>query len=379
MTPSRIPSRSAEVLLLLIAVGSLATSSAGWSAVASPVAGSGAAGPTAGSVVTATGPVQGSVGDQGPSFADQATVEGFDDVEVVVTVERDRSAQWRVNYRYRLDDDAATDAFDRARRNVSDPPGVFIERMRAAARRSERRTGRDMAIQNGSVTTFTSVPHGRFGVVQYRFTWTGFAATDDERLVAGDVIGGYPLGANESLVLGWEEGFRMADVTPSPNATRESTVRWEGPHEFGVQQPRLVLTRTGNAGLASTLTRPLVLVGIGGALAAIVAVTVALRNGLEVDLPIVRERDESGTGAATAGVGGGDTAPPDELLSDEERVLGLLEDNGGRMKQQDVKESLGWSRTKTSNVVNDLQDAGKVEVYRLGRENTLALPGEMDV
>ncbi|PSP74628.1 hypothetical protein BRC70_02215 [Halobacteriales archaeon QH_6_68_27] len=290
-------------------------------------------------MVTATGPVQGSAGDQGPSFADQATVEGFDDVEVVVTVERDRSAQWRVNYRYRLDDDAATDAFDRARRNVSDPPGVFIERMRAAARRSERRTGRDMAIQNGSVTTFTSVPHGRFGVVQYRFTWTGFAATDDERLVAGDVIGGYPLGANESLVL----------------------------------------TRTGNAGLASTLTRPLVLVGIGGALAAIVAVTVALRNGLEVDLPIVRERDGSGTGAATAVVGGGDTAPPDELLSDEERVLGLLEDNGGRMKQQDVKESLGWSRTKTSNVVNDLQDAGKVEVYRLGRENTLALPGEMDV
>lgn len=66
-------------------------------------------------------------------------------------------------------------------------------------------------------------------------------------------------------------------------------------------------------------------------------------------------------------------------MSDEERVLQLLEKNGGRMKQQELKDELGWSRTKTSNVVNDLEESGKIEMYRLGRENTLALPGEMDI
>jgi hypothetical protein len=360
MNPRRIPWRSARALLLLIAVGGAVTSAvAGNAGTATDVGPPAADGPNA-------------------SFADQATVEGFDDVEVVVSVGADRSAQWRVKYRYRLADGAATAAFEHARRNVSDPPGVFIERMRAAARRSERRTGRAMAIQNGSVATFTSVPHGRFGVVQYRFTWTGFAAADDGRLVAGDVIGGYPLGANESLVFGWDEQFRVAEVTPPPNATRESTVRWEGPHDFGVQQPRLVLARATEGGLSSALTRPLVLAGIVGALA-VVAVAVAFRAGVgRTAAAFVRQRGEPAGGTAATDESEG-AAPPEALLSDEERVLALLEDNGGRMKQQDVKESLGWSRTKTSNVVNDLQDAGKVEVYRLGRENTLALPGEMDV
>jgi uncharacterized membrane protein len=71
--------------------------------------------------------------------------------------------------------------------------------------------------------------------------------------------------------------------------------------------------------------------------------------------------------------------PPEELLSDEERLLQLLEDHGGRMKQQDAVEELEWSETKTSQVVTDLYEAEKIERYRLGRENVLALPGEMDV
>jgi len=57
-------------------------------------------------------------------------------------------------------------------------------------------------------------------------------------------------------------------------------------------------------------------------------------------------------------------------------VLRLLENRGGRTKQQDVVEALGWSETKTSEVVNEMREADAIEVYRLGRENVLALPGE---
>jgi hypothetical protein len=74
-----------------------------------------------------------------------------------------------------------------------------------------------------------------------------------------------------------------------------------------------------------------------------------------------------------------DEGPPAELLSDEERVLQLLEDNGGRMKQQDVVESMDWSETKTSQVVKEMREDDQIEVFRLGRENVLSLPGEMDV
>lgn len=66
---------------------------------------------------------------------------------------------------------------------------------------------------------------------------------------------------------------------------------------------------------------------------------------------------------------------PEELLSNEERVLVLLDERGGRLKQQDVVEALDWSETKTSEVVSDLREADRIEVYRIGRNNVLALPG----
>lgn len=318
---------------------------------------------------------QSPVRDPGPGFSALAPVSGFDDVAVVVRVRGDRSARWRVRYRYRLADGTADRAFERARRNVSDPPGVFVDRMRDAARRTERRTGRAMAVQNGSVGTYVTVPHGRFGVVEYRFTWTGFAARSDGRLVVGDALDGYPVGANESLVFTWEDRFRPVEVSPRPNASQESTVRWEGPHDFAVGSPRVVLEPTGTPDRGLLRPAPLLPIAVGGALVLLAAVVVGLGIGP------TRLSGVFGTESGDAGEEGeeGRDEPPPELLSDEERVIGLLEDNGGRMKQQDLKEELDWSRTKTSNVVGEMQEAGKIEVYRIGRENTLALPGEVDV
>lgn len=307
------------------------------------------------------------------TFTSVAQVDGFDNVRVLIRITAEQSAHWSVQYRYRLSDETATAAFERARQNVTNPPGVFIERMRDAARRAESRTGREMAIQRGAVSTYTSAPHGRFGVVEYRFTWTGFVAQRaDEQYLAGDVLNGYPLGANESLVFDWEEQFQLVDVAPTPNETQASTVRWDGPHRFSVEHPRLVLAPGSDAGGLTRITDPVVLLGVGGIVAIVTTVTVVF--GMDADrlaAVLSRKSEERASDESSE--------PPAELLSDEERVLQLLEENGGRMKQQSVMDALDWSRTKTSNVVSDLQEDEKIEVYRIGRENTLALPGEMDL
>jgi Uncharacterized membrane-associated protein/domain len=65
-------------------------------------------------------------------------------------------------------------------------------------------------------------------------------------------------------------------------------------------------------------------------------------------------------------------------LSNEERVLRLLKGNGGRMKQQQVVTELDWTDAKTSQVVGSLREDEKIEVFRIGRENVLTLPGETD-
>lgn len=122
----------------------------------------------------------------------------------------------------------------------------------------------------------------------------------------------------------------------------------------------------------------------------------APREETEVDGDTGENRTETGTDVQTAderpetpggtkpetGAGespGDDSGPaPEDLLSNEENVIQLLEDRGGRAKQQDVVEAFGWSETKTSEVVNEMREDDALEVYRLGRENVLVLPGESE-
>ncbi|GGJ02660.1 hypothetical protein GCM10008995_10530 [Halobellus salinus] len=99
---------------------------------------------------------------------------------------------------------------------------------------------------------------------------------------------------------------------------------------------------------------------------------------------------DNGAGGGTAGAGAGrgtaagppadgsNDDPPwaDELLSNREQVLALVEHGGGRMKQQEVAQTLDWTDAKTSQVVRKMREEGDLDAFRLGRENVLVLPDE---
>ncbi|SEN68895.1 hypothetical protein SAMN05216388_1004191 [Halorientalis persicus] len=330
----------------------------------------------------------GAVGSNPSSVGALAPVSGYDAVVTRIDLDRDGDARWQVEFRYELTDRAARRAFARARTNVSNPPGVFVGRMRRAVDRAQRETGRSMAVENGSVRTHRSVPSGRFGVVTYRFTWTNFAATPaSDRYVLGDAIGGLRLGANESLWMEWPDAFERASVTPDPDASQAHAVRWTGPVQFRTEDPTVALDATGVGGFDPVLP------ALGGvALALVLAVGWYGYGRWWGESATADDGPAGGTTAAPADAGGDETRargsgtaedsaddPPEELLTDEERVLGLLEAKGGRMKQQDLIAAVDWSRTKASDVVNEMHEAERIEVYRLGRENVLALPGEIEV
>jgi uncharacterized membrane protein len=67
--------------------------------------------------------------------------------------------------------------------------------------------------------------------------------------------------------------------------------------------------------------------------------------------------------------------PEEELLTDEDRVLQLLEDNGGRMKQANIVEETGWSKSKVSMLLSDMEDEEEISKLRVGRENIVSLSG----
>jgi hypothetical protein len=366
-------------------------------AVAAAAAVAGAA-PQAGSHAAAS-----TVG--GPSLVEAAVpVSGYDEVETRIDVQRGGDAEWRVDLRYELRDAADERAFQRASANVSNPPGVFVGRMQAAADRAENATGREMTVRNGSVSTRESLPDGRFGIVRYRFTWTNFGANPEgDRYVVGDAIGGLRLSENESLWIEWVDAFETESVSPSPTARQQRAVRWTGPMRFRTEDPTVELRAIDAAGgfplvpVAAGVVVALAAVGAGVAWSRRTGEQASAEDdGGGVATDAAGEREAAGTAdAATEGSAsgpadapdeGGEEAnagaadgPPEELLTDEERVLRLLEQADGRMKQQDLIGAVDWSRTKASDVVNEMHEAGQIEVYRLGRENVLALPGEIDV
>lgn len=298
-----------------------------------------------------------------------------DDVLMYVEVSPDGSATWLVEYRLRLDSENDTEAFESIAEDVrADPEGRaarFRGSLQPAVAAAENATGREMALRNVTATAERRQLPQSTGVVAYRFEWTDFAAVTDDGLRIGDALSGLPLDAEATLVVAWPAGYRLAGVTPGPDETRRNAVVWTGPRPFGPEEPRVRLAAATTAGDATTDA------GTATSEAARVGGPDAVLPEAGAWLPVL-------AGAvALAALGGAWTVsrsdgeePPAELLSDDERILHALEDNGGRMKQQALAEALDWSDPKTSRVVTRLADEGTVEVFRIGRENVVTTPTE---
>ncbi|MEM2351226.1 MAG: MarR family transcriptional regulator [Thermoproteota archaeon] len=66
--------------------------------------------------------------------------------------------------------------------------------------------------------------------------------------------------------------------------------------------------------------------------------------------------------------------PPEEyMVSDEELVLRILRNSGGRLAQKQIKEATGFSKSKTSMVLSELQKKGLIRKIKRGREYIVEL------
>ncbi|MFW5938035.1 MAG: DUF7345 domain-containing protein [Halanaeroarchaeum sp.] len=347
-----------------------------------------------------------------------------DDVLIDVAVEPDGDAVWEIQYRVRLSTDDDEQAFEDLRADVDADPDAytsrFRDRMSSTAATAENATGREMAVSNTTVTAERRELPQSYGVLTYRFEWSNFAAVDGDRIVVGDAIDGMFLDEDSSLIISWPDGNRLAETSPSPTETREGSVVWQGPIDFTQGQPRATIESEGILGTSTSFVAAVIL-GL-----VVVAVALAYRRewgrarigsvlagragdrdasepggGVGAEAPDRSDGvhtsgdsnagdpntsadgsvDEATGSAATRadsepdGDGAGDGEPLDEdLLSNEEQVLRLIEANGGRMKQKRVAEELDWTAAKTSQVVTGLRDEDDLDGFRLGRENVLSLP-----
>ncbi|ELY98317.1 hypothetical protein C482_12397 [Natrialba chahannaoensis JCM 10990] len=217
------------------------------------------------------------------------------------------------------------------------------------------------------------------------------------------------------------------------------TVRWSGEHEFLTGHPRVVLEYEdgGSGGISGSSIPSLFGDQSTGTVLVALALTLAVVAGLVLAGLWYRTRGQDGTGAGVGtgtsgsdtsrdgsgasvvpGLGGrtgdettaesgsdsrvasagnessngpspgagetadagssGPTPDPlseDDLLTDEDRVVKLIRENGGRMKQVNIVDETGWSKSKVSMLLSEMEDDGTISKLRVGRENIISLEG----
>jgi hypothetical protein len=366
-------------------------------------------------VVPATGAAQ-----AGPELEQsQQSWEPWANSTVEVEIQPDGNARWTISATIRLDDQQDVESFQSLASDfeAGQEPAPGLQLAITAAENVDSRTERQMGITEivRDSTPQSELEPGGTAQLSVEFTWENFARVGDDRLFVDDVLvttdGELWLQTLQRgqtfIIVGPADYGLQAD--PGDDGTLESDgsrsgLRWDGPTTF--EQSNLEATfigaapqqpddngttddgnsENGESGLSMWwIAIPVLALGLA-------AVVVAARMAdIDVDLPdggagAATTDDEAGTDT-TAGAAPAEpaTEPDDaaaddevdtELLSDEERVERLLEDNGGRMKQATIVKETDWSDAKVSQLLSTMEDEGRIDKLRIGRENLISFPEE---
>jgi hypothetical protein len=345
-------------------------------------------------VVTTAGlaaPPVGTAGAQATS-ADERMPVGTTQITIELTAAAD--ARWTVTTRLPVRTDAEQAAFrELAEPYVENPERApWVRTVRAAQEQASTATGRSMAITGVQASTNAST-----GRISVGLTWTNFARSMEDRYVVDDVFNTTSgtwldsLTADQVLIMELPDGFGVVSA-PEGAVVQNRQVRWTGPTQFEAGQMRLVYS--GDAGGVFSGGLPVGTFGLLIALvllAAVGVVAVRRRRGVgpaaadpaatadapaETDPPAESRSAEESAAPSDSGTEPVADSVDTELLSDEERVERLLEENGGRMKQATIVTETQWSNAKVSQLLSSMEEDGRIDKLRIGRENLISFPEE---
>ena len=274
-------------------------------------------------------------------------------ITYTISVQEDGTAVWQLEYRTLLETDSDLAAFDNYTRDL---PSVYLPQVQDLMQRSAAQASvaasRPMAISNvtGNAVVQTS-PTGRYGVVVYSFSWSGFARPDSNLAVGDAFAGGLYLAKDNTLILRYPYGWTVTQAEPAPDDQRDGLV-WYGLRTFGAGEPRVMLERPAFPLMPVIAAVILIFVIIAGFM--------AYRSIKHQDLPEEPEEPAAPmTEAEEAGL--------------EERIIKLLAASGGEQYQSVIVKTLGLPKSTISSALNSLHQKGVIRKIRKGRENLIRL------
>jgi hypothetical protein len=304
----------------------------------------------------------------------------------VYTVDVDGSgdATWTIELRYQLVDEEDVGAFESIRNdfeegNLSVFEGIEGDLSSFADEASEA-TGREMSVSDFRRDVYIrDTVTQTVGVVSVDFVWSGFAEASPSEVRVGDVFvgSGLALTENERFIIENVEGLPVRNVSPQPDTNDGERLIWDGERFFEEGQPSILFSEessgtgdgNGSDGEGSPedpgSSTPM----------ALMAGFVALVSGFAGGLYLGRKKGIVGGTSEEEETTEDEkqTETQKELLTDEDRVVRILEEEGGKMKQAEIVDRTDWSKSKVSMLLSNMEDEGTISKLRLGRENVIEL------
>lgn len=349
---------------------------------------------TFGGMAVGVGPVTGQQ-DGVPSDIDNNTQT------IEIWIDGDGDANISVYKYFALDDDEDRTAFEQLTEKfengeASDELSAEVfERLAADA---ENETDREMEITD---VERESEATNSTGTLRLNFVWEGFADAENDSIEIGDVFlieeeSWLPsLSADQRLVIHSPEGYAVENAeTPVNNGV----LVWEGPTTFEDDELEATFVPSGQVSEGFSLLT----IGLGLGLVSMIVLFIFLLSQRRDERPLTAMAASDDRGWATLLTPATDRTeerPPEpepafadpeqpesdpdpfagvdeELLSDEERVVRLLEANDGRMKQANIVTETDWSNAKVSQLLSAMAERDEIEKLRIGRENLITLREE---
>ncbi len=294
------------------------------------------------------------------------------------------SAAWIIEQRIELKTQTEVDDFSNTIAEVSgneSEMSFFSDRINSAVNDAVTATGRSMNASDFRISaSIDDTITGRYGVVEYSFRWSNFARIcDNGSLLIGDVLtSGLYLPENSLLIIQIPDGYDAASVSPQPDSGENNALIWSGRRYLDSGEPSILVQQSSITGIPqSYLTAGLTVL----ALIILIYGALAFRRKRATAGMKIESRPEKDEGAKpVGGVSTDERGMPadvdsiEEMLKrDEDRVVELLRSRGGVMYQSDIVLEMGFSKSKTSMLINNLKDEGIIEKIMKGRRNLIRL------
>lgn len=277
-------------------------------------------------------------------------VRGTGSTEYTLQIGSDGSALWTVTQT--LDTNSSFETLD-----------TLQARITSLVNASENATGRSMSATADSLA-FTQISSS-YVEVQYKFVWENFGQLEDSRIVIGDVFqtAGFfdRLYGDGNVQVMYPSQYSVESVEPAPYVRNDSvqTLEWLGTKDLQAGT-RIVLTQeSGSSSFVDVLMANAALVA--GIVVAAAVCSVALFGFSRRRKKKVRAPEE------------GDIKLLSALENDEERTVKLIRSLGGSLHQSSIKDQLGFSKAKTSQLLATLERKGTIMRYKKGRDKIVIL------